>query len=407
MEQNKGKTKTAADKLRRKAEERLAATEKTGLEQPQLDGELQRLRCELEINHIELEIQNEELIRSRDEMEVALDKFTDLFESGPVGFLTLSRDGCVKAVSLSSASLLGMDRSQIMGRRFGLFVAKESRILFESFLEKTFADHTKVVCDVALLTEGNAPVFVQLAAKVAESGQECYVALIDITERKLAEETLKKYAKRLIMLEEDLRKGIAADLHDDIAQTLTALNLKLAYIGNQLKGEYREELHGTVADSQKLTKDVSRSVRDLMVELHPQQLEEFGLETAIRSHVEQYANRAGIMAVFNADPNVPRQTAKKETALYRIAQEALQNIMKHANATKVTLSLNNSDGVVRLTIADNGKGFAPKADSPQPTGSGWGLTNMRERAELVGGSLRVHSVVGEGTTIEVEIKAAR
>ena len=650
---------TAADNLRSNAEEGLTATGKTGIKQfhPKLDS--QRLQYELEIHQCELEMQNAELIHARDETDIALDKFAELFETGPVGFLTLTRDGVIKAISLNSDSLLGKNRSELLGKRFGMFVASESRPAFADLLDKTFADRTKVVCDVALLTKGDTPVFVQLASKVVLSRQECNVALIDITERKRAEEalslselrcravvedqtelinrcrpdgtytfvnaafcrlfgktegevlgrgwhpdavaddipmieerlrllcpthpivvienrvisgsgemrwmqfvnrgffdekgrlvetqavgrditelietqealreseqdfrtlaetvpqivwatladgwntffnhqwvdytgltleesyghgwntpfhpddkqgaweawqrateqnepyslecrlrradgvyrwwlirgapvrnargdiqkwfgtctdieeikqnekTLKKYAQRLIVLEEELRKKIAADLHDDIAQVLTALGLNLTHIGSQLRGESRDCLIGVVLDSRKLTKDVSQSVRNLMVELHPQVLEEFGLETTIRSHVEQFTNRTGIEAVFNADSDFPRLTSKKETALFRIAQEALQNILKHATATKVTISLSIVAGHIKLTITDDGKGFVPQRTSFLPTESGWGLTNTRERAELIGGSFRVHSVLGKGTTIKVEIKAAR
>jgi len=526
---DEGTRNTAADQLRSNAEEQLLTMKKARVKQSQSKWDSERLRYELEIHQCELEMQNAELVHARDETDIALDRFTDLFESGPVGFLILNREGVIKAVSISSASLLGKNRSELVGRNFGTFVANKSQQVFADLLEKTFADRDKIVCDVTLRTDGNTPIFVQLAAKVAASGQECNVALIDITDRKLAgealllseqnyhavvddqteliarflpdgtytfvnkahcrffgkteeevvgknwhpdvisgdallieeqlkvmspenpvvvivnraksctgeiswmqftnrgffdgegrlvetqavgrditelkrvEETLKEYSGRLIVLEEDLRERIAADLHDDIAQVLTALGLNLAHVSNHLTGESRENLIRTVDDSCKLTKQLSRSVRNLMVELHPQQLEEFGLVTALRSHVEEYANRTGIEAVVNSDLDFPRLSRQKETALFRIAQEALQNIMKHATATKATIILSSSGGVIRLTVTDNGKGFVPKAASPLPTGSGWGLTNMRERAELIGGRFRVHSVVGEGTTVEVEI----
>ena len=404
---DEGESKTAADHLRSNAEERLTAAKKTELNQSHPKWDSQRLQYELEIHQCELKMQNAELIHARDEADIALDKFADLFETGPVGFLTLTRDGVIKAISLNSVSFLGKNRSELLGKRFGMFVASESRPAFADLLDKTFADRAKVVCDVAILTKGDTPVFVQLASMVVPSGQECNVALIDITERKRAEEALKQHAARLIMLEEDLRKRIAADLHDDIAQALTALGLNLTHVSNHLKGESSDSgLYGILENSRKLTKEVSRSVRNLMVDLYSHQLEDFGLGAALSSHVEQYSSRAGTEAVFDADPNFPRLAAKKETALFRITQEALQNILKHADAKKVTITLSNSGGVVRLTVTDDGKGFLPQEALPQPFGAGWGLRNMRERAELIGGSFRVHSVVGEGTTIEVEIKAA-
>jgi len=189
-ESDKGRNQTTADDLRRKAEERLLSAKKTVLEHLPSDEGSQRLRHELEINHIELEIQNEELIRARDETDIALDKFTDLFESGPVGFLILTRNGGIKAVSRSSASLLGKNRTELLGKRFAVFIANESRYAFADLLNKTFANRTKVVCEIALQTDANTPLFVKILAKAASSGEECNVALIDITQRKLAGQAL-------------------------------------------------------------------------------------------------------------------------------------------------------------------------------------------------------------------------
>jgi len=189
-ESDKGRNQTTADDLRRKAEERMFIAKKAGLEHLQPDEDSQRLCRELEINHIELEIQNEELIRARDETDIALDKFTDLFESGPVGFLILTRNGGIKAVSQSSAGLLGKNRNELLGKRFGLFVANESLYAFADFLDKTFSDRTKVVCEVALHTDAKTPLFAKLVAKTSLSGEECNVALIDITLRKLAGQAL-------------------------------------------------------------------------------------------------------------------------------------------------------------------------------------------------------------------------
>ena len=147
---------------------------------------------ELEVSQIELEMQNDELVASRAETEVSLDRYAALFDSGPVGYLTLNRGGAVNSVSVSGASLLGVVRSRVLGRHFRLFVAPESRPAFAVFLDQVFRSRTKVTCELALLQEGKAGLFVQLAAKVAESGLECNIALIDMTERKSIEDTLRE-----------------------------------------------------------------------------------------------------------------------------------------------------------------------------------------------------------------------
>jgi two-component system, NarL family, sensor histidine kinase UhpB len=239
-----------------------------------------------------------------------------------------------------------------------------------------------------------------------ESGVVSFVTGVasDITERKQAEEALKKYARRLIVLEEDLRKRIAVELHDDIGQVLTALGLNLAHIGNRLALETTVDLGSVLEDSRLLTKEIGRRVRQMMVELRPTHLEEYGLAAAIRSHAEQYAQRTGIAVEVQAAPRFPRLSAKKEIALFRIAQEALNNVSKHAGAARVTVTLQGSSGLLRLGISDDGRGFVPREVAPQPAGSGWGLTIMRERAELIGGRFQISSPPGQGTTVAVEFR---
>ena len=229
----------------------------------------------------------------------------------------------------------------------------------------------------------------------------------DIQELREAKDKATNYANRLIEMEEDLRRSIARDLHDDVAQDLTALGLNLAYVSEHLNGESGNNLRLILEDSRTITIGVTRSVRRLMADLHPLQLEENGLVIAIRMHAEQFVKRFGIEVAVSADPQFPRLTITKETTIFRIAQEAMSNIAKHAAATRVTISLGKVEEFVRLSIADDGKGFVAPETSPKTTGSGWGLTNMRERARLIGGVLSVMSSLGQGATISLEVREPR
>jgi PAS domain S-box-containing protein len=236
------------------------------------------------------------------------------------------------------------------------------------------------------------------------NGREVMFSLIhDITERRKTEETLERYSRRLVVVEEDLRKRIAMELHDDIGQVLTGLSFNLAHIQAHLPEQGDPRLRSTLDDSRALTKEISRKVRDLMVDLRPTQLDEYGLSAAVRHHAEQYAQRTGIAVAVQVDPSLPRLAVKKELALFRITQEALNNVAKHAAATQVSVSLMAGASSVRLAISDDGKGFLPRPATPQPTGTGWGLTIMRERAELAGGRFQIDTVPGAGTTISVEV----
>jgi putative nucleotidyltransferase with HDIG domain/PAS domain S-box-containing protein len=180
---------TAADELRRQAEEQLQA--KTAKIHPALtEEETQRLVYELEVHRIELEMQNAELHLARDNVEALLEKYSDLYDFAPVGYFTLDSNGAISAANRSGASLLGVERSRLIGKRFGVFVADEARLFFADFLGKVFASQGKEFCEVTLATVGNSPLFVQIEAMAAASGQECRLVLIDITGRKQAEAAL-------------------------------------------------------------------------------------------------------------------------------------------------------------------------------------------------------------------------
>jgi PAS domain S-box-containing protein len=186
---------TAADELRRRAEE-LFLSETTESLPPRIKSELQGLLHELDVHRIELEMQNAELRQARNEVETVREKYTDLYDFAPVGYFTLDRDGAISAANLSGASLLGIGRSRLIGRRFGLFVTEEYRPAFTDFLDKVFTSPTKEAYEVKILKEDAPPLFVRIEAVAAASGQECRAALIDITEHKRAEEALHESEER-------------------------------------------------------------------------------------------------------------------------------------------------------------------------------------------------------------------
>ena len=244
-----------------------------------------------------------------------------------------------------------------------------------------------------------------LHMRVAHSENGAFVEgfVEDISSRKKAEETRNRYARRLIAQEEELRKNIAMELHDDVGQEITALALNLAYIGKHLGGESGIDLRPTLDDSRMLAKDISRTVRNLMNTLRPSQLDEYGLVSAIRSYVGQYTQRVGFAVTVQASADFPRLGPKKEIALFRIFQEALNNVAKHADATNLLISLDCDADSVQLSVTDDGTGLVPH-DAPQSSGSGHGLTIMRERAELVGGTFRLDAVPGQGTSLVIDIR---
>jgi two-component system, NarL family, sensor histidine kinase UhpB len=231
----------------------------------------------------------------------------------------------------------------------------------------------------------------------------------DITELKKTQVTLREYSRRLINLEEELRKDLSRELHDDIGQQLTALDFNLAYLDKHVAKDSignGAKLRSALDDSRLLTKEIQRTMRNLMVELRPVQLDDLGLGGAINTYANQFGKRNGIATRAQIDSPLPRLSTKAEVALFRIAQEALTNAAKYAQASGVRVLLERDGDLIRLSVIDNGIGFEPQEANRHPQGTGWGHTIMRERAAMAGGRLILVSKPGAGTSVVVEVRVA-
>lgn len=186
-------------KLRHQAEAKLDQQKKNS--PPVTEFEAQRLVHELQVQQIELELQNEELIQARAEAEAALKKYTALYDSAPSGYLTLARDGSLHQLNLTAARLLGLERSQLLQRRLGVFVAPQSRPTLSAFFNQVFGSGERQTCEIELLQGAAAPLWVQLEATLTdETGETCQAVLSDIHERKKTAEELQASEERFRML---------------------------------------------------------------------------------------------------------------------------------------------------------------------------------------------------------------
>ena len=142
-------------------------------------------------------MQNEQLDRARAETEAALELYTDLYEFAPTGYFTLDRNGVILQLNLTGSGLLGVDRSRLVNRRFGLFISENFRSFFRTFIAKVFASQTRETCETLLLRESKPPFYARIEARVSENGQECRAVVVDITERKRSEEKIQEQANLL------------------------------------------------------------------------------------------------------------------------------------------------------------------------------------------------------------------
>jgi signal transduction histidine kinase len=205
--------------------------------------------------------------------------------------------------------------------------------------------------------------------------------------------------RKLIAAQEDERKRVARELHDETSQTLAALAMAVDAAANT-PGSHA----GPLPALRGLVSRISDGIRRLIVDLRPSVLDDLGLAAAIQSFADAHLTRAGLAVRCEIDDGDLRLPSAVETAVFRAVQEALVNIERHALAQTVLIQVSIEGGTLAVDIEDDGVGFAPEAAVPEPDSlRGIGLLGMRERIELVGGSVRVESAPGEGTRVVMSV----
>jgi two-component system sensor histidine kinase UhpB len=208
-------------------------------------------------------------------------------------------------------------------------------------------------------------------------------------------------AAQILTAQEQERKRIARELHDETSQVLTSLLISLKVLEETITSE---DARQRVEDTRSLVHQTLRAIRNLSIDLRPSALDDLGLLPALRWYIKEYQQKCKIEVEFTTNNIKERFSSEIETALYRIVQEALTNTAKYASATKVLVSIAEEDGAVRASISDNGKGFDAQTVLKMPWQErGLGLAGMHERSSLLDGTLLISTEPGNGTTIEVAL----
>jgi signal transduction histidine kinase len=219
-----------------------------------------------------------------------------------------------------------------------------------------------------------------------------------LRDRKTAAE-LHRLSSRLVRAQEDERSLIARELHDEVGQALTAAKMELS-LASRMIG-HLPDAASRVAEARRMVEDTVRAVRDLSHLLHPALLDDLGLIEALRQQLDGFARRHDVKCTLAATDGRDRLAPELDTALYRIVQEALNNIAKHAHATRCRVSLEDRDATVFLTIEDDGVGF----DAAGFDGPGLGLVGIRQRVAQCGGTFHLTTAPGKGTRLEIVLPA--
>ena len=338
--------------------------------------------------------------RAEEALRESEERFSKAFHSSPASLsIALLEDGRLLEVNNSFLRMTGYSREDVIGRStldIGLWANPDYRLTMTDKLRdgdavadldfkfrKKSGELRDGLLSVELIVLGAEPCVLGIA--------------LDITERIRADAELQSYPRLLLAAQETERQSIARELHDQIGQVLTAIRINLQTVWDTCE---TSDSRALMDEGVAIVDEALEQVRDLSFELRPSVLDDLGLAAALRWYSDRFARRTGIRAATAIDlPESPRLRLELETACFRIVQEALTNVVRHARARKVSLTLRSVKSEVVLSIKDDGRGFdAQTKDAPQFT-THLGLRGMKERALALGGRLEIKSSPSRGTEI--------
>lgn len=310
----------------------------------------------------------------------------ELFEQTPEAVAVTRSNGEIVRVNREFTRLFGYAPHEAIGKRLDTLIggpefdsSARERLLVAGVRRRK--DGTRL--DVSGV---RVPVFTN------NKEAEIYVLLRDVTEQKRAEEALRAFPRKLIETQETERQRIARELHDEIGQMLTGAGMLLGS-----KENLPPDAHASMDEARSVLRDLTTRVRNLALDLRPPMLHDFGLVHALNAFLQRYERQTGIRVdVEHTGVEGRRFGAEIEITAYRIVQEALTNVARHADVPEVAVRLSADDTALRIEVADRGAGF----DDATRAQNTIGLAGMHERAMFVGGALTVTSSPGGGTRIE-------
>jgi len=341
-----------------------------------------------------------EELRARRALRQSEERYRELFENSRDAIYLHDMDGRYLSVNRAAEDLTGYSRDEILGRDFTGFVAPRNvpsiRRNFCKKLEKKGA----TMYEVEVIAKDGRPVPVEVSSRIIYNdavpvGVQGTVR--NISERKRSQERLRAYSRRLVEAQEMERKKIARELHDEIGQILTAVRLGLHAV--KRTSETSASL-SQIDETVVIVDEALERVREMSLELRPAMLDDLGLVAALRWYLNRFCERAGIGGRVHADfGDEFRLPHKLEIACFRIVQEALTNVARHADASVVDIAMKRSNRELRLRVVDDGKGFDVDKLLASFSSKSFGLHGIEERAFDVGGEIEIRSSPGDGTEL--------
>jgi PAS domain S-box-containing protein len=417
----KKKPGTGVTDLRQRAEDRLRDRK----ERLSSRADAAKLVHELQVHQIELEMQNEELVRSRGELETSLERYSELYDFAPVGYFTLGRDGAIRDVNLTGARLLGIERAELLTRRIAAFVAAADTAALDAALSRALASQGAASCEVALgqpHDAGYAPIYVQLTVSASESAEECRAIAVDVTERRRAEEQLRAWQKMeaigrlaggvahdfnnlltVVLTHAGFALGAAgenATLRDDLTELIAAAERAAAITRQLLAFGRKQVLRAQVIDANELVRRVTNMLRRLLderIELTLALAADLGCVKGDPVQLEQVI----MNLVINARDAMPLGgKLTVSTASVDVDEtHAPQYPMGRAGSFVLLIVSDSGVGMDKVTMAQAFEPFFTTKNRDR--GTGFGLATVYGIVKQCGGDVSVQSELGKGTTFEI------
>ncbi len=331
-----------------------------------------------------------------------------LIESMNEGALTLTSDKMILYANQCFARMVKCPLEQVTGSSFRRFLSAANRAMLRPLLKRADQSGSKIQVLLNACDGSQMPALISIRPLAMNGSQSATfgVVVTDMTDARQSEELLRNLTRRLMQAQEEERNRISRELHDVIAQTLTGINIRL----ETLK---KEAADGATGLARNLTRNIARTqrlveksvviVQQFARKLRPTMLDDLGLIPALHSFAKLFSQRTRIHVDLKVFAGVEQLDSDKRTVLYRVAQEALNNVSRHAQASRVEISIQKLADGIGMKIKDNGKSFSLERLSHAKGRKRLGLLGMRERVEMVGGNFCVESSPGKGTEIQVVI----
>jgi two-component system, NarL family, sensor kinase len=343
-------------------------------------------------------------------LEGAEHAYRVLIESMNEGALTLTTDGTVLYANQCFARMVKCPLEQVTGSSFRRFLSTADRASLRLLVKRAAKAGSKIQVHLHAGDGSQLPVQISLRSLARKGPTRATIGMVvtDMTPARQTEELLRTLTHRVVQAQEAERRRLALELHDHITQLVCATLFRSQTLVNQLSA-HEDALKQEAITLSEMLGQAAKEVERISHGLRPGVLDELGLAAVLRNTTREFAERTGVSVNLTCVPLPARLPADTELTLYRILQEALKNVERHARARHVTVRLTKSAAVIKLVIHDDGIGFDPEHHPTLGKGkAGLGLLSMRERALYSGGTLKVKSVrraglAKAGTAIEVRV----